>query len=64
MYKLKTHKGAAKRIWKTGAGKLMRRRAARSHHRARKNAKQGLGRGSDDAVAESNPRISELIPYN
>lgn len=63
MYKQKTHKGASKRIWKTGGGKLMHRRAARSHHRARKTAKQALGRGVSQPVAEQNPRVAELIPY-
>lgn len=63
MGKLKTHKGASKRIWKTGSGKLMHRHAGRSHHRGRKNVKQSLRRGQVDIVAESNPRLSELIPY-
>lgn len=61
--KLKTHKGTAKRIWKTGSGRLLRRKAARSHHRGRKGAKQLLGRGRDLAVPEKNPRVEELIPY-
>lgn len=61
--KLKTHKGTAKRIWRTGGGKLMHRHAGRSHHRARKNVKQLMGRGRDNRVSESNPRIPELIPY-
>jgi ribosomal protein L35 len=63
MGKLKTHKGTAKRIWKTGSGKLMHRHAARSHHRARKTVNQGLHRGQAENVAQSNPRVSELIPY-
>lgn len=61
--KLKTHKGTAKRIWKTGSGKLLRRHAARSHHRGRKNVKQLLRRGKIDSVPQTNPRIEELIPY-
>lgn len=63
MPKLKTHKGTSKRIWKTGSGKLMHRHAGRSHHRGRKNVAQSLRRKHDNAVAHSNPRIGELIPY-
>ncbi len=63
MPKLKTHKGATKRIWKTGSGKLMHRHAGRSHHRGRKNVKQGLRRKIVNSVPESNPRIIELLPY-
>jgi len=63
MRKLKTHKGTSKRIWKTGSGKLMHRHAGRSHHRGRKNVKQSQRRKQNDAVAQSNPRIIELLPY-
>ena len=61
--KLKTHKGTAKRIWRTATGKLMHRHAGRSHHRGRKNVKQSQRRKQVDMVAHENPRIGELIPY-
>ncbi|OGE76454.1 MAG: hypothetical protein A3C85_01410 [Candidatus Doudnabacteria bacterium RIFCSPHIGHO2_02_FULL_48_21] len=64
MYKIKTHKGASKRIWKTGSGKLMHRHAARSHHRGRKNVTESMRRKQNDSVADQNPRVGELIPYN
>lgn len=64
MKKLKTHKGTVKRVWKTGSGKLLRRRAARSHHRGRKSAKQSLRRGTAVEVPQKNPRVKELIPYS
>ena len=64
MKKLKTHKVTAKRILKTGSGKLMHRHASRSHHRGRKNVTQSLRRKQDNGVAQSNPRVGELIPYN
>lgn len=63
MPKVKTHKTTAKRIWKSGSGKLMRRKAGRSHHRGRKSSKQLLGRGATHDVPDQNPRIAELIPY-
>lgn len=61
--KLKTHKGTAKRIWRTGSGKLKRRHAHRSHHRGRANVGQMFRRIRDNNVPEVNPRIQELIPY-
>lgn len=63
MKKLKTHKGTAKRIWKTGSGKLRMRHAMRSHNRGRKNAKQSLRRKNIQDVPVTNPRLSELIHY-
>lgn len=38
MPKLKTHKGTAKRIKKTGTGKLLRRRAFGTHLLSKKSA--------------------------
>lgn len=40
MPKLKTHRGAAKRIKKTANGKLMRRRANKSHILEKKSRKR------------------------
>lgn len=37
MPKIKTHKGAAKRIKTTGSGKLMKRRANQSHNLTKKS---------------------------
>jgi large subunit ribosomal protein L35 len=50
--KMKTHRGAAKRIKVTGSGRLMRRRAGRGHYRLAK----GKGRFRRlDGVAELAP---------
>ena len=38
MPKLKTHKGTAKRVKKTAAGKLLRRNAFRNHNLEKKSA--------------------------
>jgi large subunit ribosomal protein L35 len=64
--KMKTHKGTAKRVWRTGSGKLRRRKAMVSHNQARQSVNQSLrrSRAKDLDVVGSNPRISELIPYN
>lgn len=37
MPKIKTHKGAAKRLKTTGSGKLMKRRAYKSHFLSKKS---------------------------
>ncbi|MBI4050340.1 MAG: 50S ribosomal protein L35 [Candidatus Doudnabacteria bacterium] len=63
MPKLKTHKGTAKRIWRTGGGKLRRRHAHRSHHRGRAGTTQLFRRLRDNRLPEANPRLQELIPY-
>lgn len=63
MKKLKTHKGTAKRIWRTASGKLMRRHANRSHHQNQKTSRQLQGRGGSESVPQSNPRVGELLPY-
>ncbi|TSA45541.1 50S ribosomal protein L35 [bacterium] len=63
MPKLKTHKGTSKRIWKTGSGKLRRRKAGRDHFRGHKSAKQRLGRGVSVSMPAQNPRVGELLPY-
>jgi large subunit ribosomal protein L35 len=38
MPKMKTHKGAAKRFWRSGSGKIRHRKAWRGHNRHTKNA--------------------------
>jgi large subunit ribosomal protein L35 len=49
MPKIKTHRGAAKRIRVTGSGKLMRRKANRSHLLEKKASKRTrrLGRPAE-----------------
>lgn len=59
---MKTHKGTAKRIWRTGSGKLRRRHAMRSHYKGKQNAAQTVRRKRDENVSD-NPRLKELIPY-
>ena len=42
MPKMKTHRGAAKRVKRTGSGQLKRSRAFTSHLFANKNTKQNV----------------------
>ncbi|MCL5436200.1 MAG: 50S ribosomal protein L35 [Patescibacteria group bacterium] len=61
--KQKTHKGTAKRFWKTGSGKLMRRKSGQDHFNSREREKVGKNKRTDETVTASNPRLKELIPY-
>ena len=49
MPKMKTHRGAAKRFKVTGSGKIVRRRAFRSHILEKKSTRRTrrLGRGAE-----------------
>lgn len=64
MPKLKTHRGAAKRLKKNGAGKIMRNRAGKSHlltHKSR-TRKRRLRQGT--AVDSTNIKHAQrLLPY-
>lgn len=63
--KLKSHKGASKRLSRTGTGKLVRRKAGRRHiltskSRARKRRLQGTVAVDRTMVLS----LSRLMPYN
>jgi large subunit ribosomal protein L35 len=62
MPKLKTHKGAAKRFKLTGSGKIMRRRAFKSHILTKKDAKRKRRLGSDTEISSADSkRIKRLL---
>ncbi|WP_127782609.1 50S ribosomal protein L35 [Rhodococcus sp. X156] len=62
MPKMKTHKGTAKRIKVTGAGKLMREQANRRHLLEHKPTKRTRRLDGDTAVAKSDQgRIKRLL---
>ena len=62
--KLKTHRGAAKRLKVTGTGKIRRRKAGKSHLLTGRGAdrRRRLRRG-DLIHPSSAKRIRRLIPY-
>ena len=64
MPKIKTHRGAAKRISRTGTGKIKRSRAYKSHLLTHKS-KTRKRRLRKSAVADSAnvKQASRLIPY-
>jgi large subunit ribosomal protein L35 len=64
MPKLKTHKGAKRRFYITGTGKVMHRKGSRSHLRTRKS-KRALVKITGKLMA-SRPmqkRVHRLLPY-
>lgn len=64
-YKLKTHKGAAKRFKMTGSGKIMRTRGPKSHFRRNRSAttKDELSEMFEVKSAGYRQRLKRLIPY-
>ncbi len=64
MPKLKTHKGAKRRFYITGTGKVMHRKGSRSHLRTRKS-KRALRalEGKLMASAPMQKRVHRLMPY-
>jgi large subunit ribosomal protein L35 len=64
MPKLKTHKGAARRFYITGTGKVMHRKGSRSHLRLRKSKRaKRLLTGKMMAAEPMQKRVHRLLPY-
>ena len=64
MPKLKTHKGAARRMQFSGSGKLMRTRQMKSHLRRNKSGRTAGELDEMFVVAKSDvKRLSRLLPY-
>ncbi len=61
MPKMKTHSGAKKRFKVTGAGKLLRRKAMKSHLLEKKSAKRKRGFRKDQGVARSDAKTVEKL---
>ena len=64
MPKMKTHRGMAKRVRKTGTGKLMRAKAFKSHILTKKDTKR-CRRLRSEAYADvtNEATIKKMIPY-
>ena len=64
MPKMRTHRGAAKRLKKTGTGKLKRMRANKSHILTKKTRKRKRRLRKPDIVAKGDAkRLHKLLPY-
>ena len=64
MPKMKTHKTAAKRIGKTGSGKLIRVKAWRGHHldiKSSRRTRRYAGKASIDSTSAK--QVRRLLPY-
>jgi large subunit ribosomal protein L35 len=64
MPKMKTHKTAAKRIGKTGSGKLIRVKSWRGHHLEIKSSRR-TRRYAGKAIVDSTSakQVRRLLPY-
>ena len=64
MPKMKTHRGAAKRVKKTGTGKLKRMRAYKSHILTKKTTKRKRGLRKDALISDADEaRVRKMLPY-
>ena len=61
MPKMKTHKGAAKRIKVTGSGKLMRAQAGRGHLQLAKSRKRDRTLKRDAPLAKGDARNAKRM---
>jgi len=64
MPKMKSHRGAAKRVHKTGTGKWKRMRANKSHILTKKTRKRKRRlRQSETAAHGDSRRLDKILPY-
>ena len=59
MPKMKTHRGMAKRVRKTGTGKLMRAKAFKSHILTKKSPKRQRNFRHETEVAKADTKVVE-----
>ncbi|HYF04769.1 MAG TPA: 50S ribosomal protein L35 [Patescibacteria group bacterium] len=63
MPKVKTHKGAAKRLRLTRKGKLIHRTMGQDHFNTRESGKVTKNKRRDQTLSKSNDILKTLIPY-
>jgi large subunit ribosomal protein L35 len=64
MPKMKTHRGAAKRVKLTGSGKIKRMRANKSHILTKKTTKRKRRLRKSELVSKSDAkRFIKILPY-
>jgi large subunit ribosomal protein L35 len=64
MPKMKTHRGAAKRIKRTARGKLKRMKAFKSHILTKKDRKRKRRLRKSDLVSSADvKRLKRMLPY-
>ena len=57
----KTNKRIAKTFWKTGSGKLMKRKAGQAHFNARESGKITKNKRRDQGVAHADRKLSLVM---
>jgi ribosomal protein L35 len=57
----KTNKRVAKTFWKTGSGKLMRRKAGQAHFNARDTGKNTKNKRRDRTVNKADQKLSLVM---
>lgn len=64
MPKMKTHRGAAKRVKKTGSGKLKRSQAFKRHILTKKSSNRKRALRKAEMISSSDmKRVKTLVPY-
>ena len=64
MPKMKTHRGAAKRLKLTGTGKLKRMRSNKSHILTKKTTKRKRRLRQPDLVSKADEKkLNKILPY-
>ena len=65
MPKMKTHRGAAKRLKMTGSGKIKRNKANKSHILTKKSTKRKRRLRHSDLVSKADEkRVRRMLPYS
>jgi large subunit ribosomal protein L35 len=65
MPKMKTHRGAAKRLRRTGKGRFKRWKAYHSHILTKKDRKRKRRLRASDLVSQADERrVKRLLPYS
>ena len=64
MPKMKTHKGASKRLKKTGSGKIVHRKTGQDHFNSRDTGKASKNKRTDTSMSSTNNKnVKPLITY-
>ena len=63
MPKAKTHKGATKRLKKTGTGKLTHRTAGQGHFNSRETGKTTKNKRRDSTMSTASHRLKSLLVH-
>ncbi len=63
MPKAKTHKGATKRLRKTGTGKIVQRTAGQGHFNSRETGKTTKNKRRDSTMSTASNRLKSLLVH-